>query len=85
MIIVNQDKDEIVNFDRVESIWVCSDEEVGFVIEATADTNITLGCYKTEERAKEVLQEIVEKYQSCNSSLGSQGYVKNKVCEMPEE
>ena len=33
-----------------------------FEIEATGKTNSTLGRYKTEERAKEVLQEIVNKY-----------------------
>lgn len=58
MIIVSQDKEEIVNFDEVESIWICSDEEGRFTIEATANTNATLGCYKTKERAKRVLEKI---------------------------
>ena len=59
MIIVSQGKDELVNFDRIESIWI--DVEEGRVtIEATADTNSTLGTYSTEERAKEVLQEILK-------------------------
>lgn len=62
MIIVSQNRDEIVNFDKVDSIWICSDEEGRITIEATADTNATLGYYKTEERAKEVLQEIKEQY-----------------------
>lgn len=58
MIIVSQDKEEIVNFDKVDSIWICSDEEGRFTIEAAADTNATLGYYKAKERAKEILQEI---------------------------
>lgn len=62
MIIVSQDKEEVVNFDNVESIWIDSDEEGRFSIEATADTNSTLGYYKTKERAKEVLIDIVENY-----------------------
>ena len=58
MIIVSQDKEEIVNFDNVESIWINVDGEGSFTVEATVNTNTTLGYYKTEERAKEVLQEI---------------------------
>ena len=60
MIIVSQGKDELVNFNRTESVWINVDGEGKFLIEATADTNTTLGTYKTEERAKEVLQEIIE-------------------------
>ena len=62
MIIISQDKTEIINFNNVESIWICSDEEGIFTIEATADTNTSLGEYRTEERAKEVLEEIVNTF-----------------------
>ena len=75
MIIVSQDMEEIVNFDKVECIWVCVVEEGRFTIEATADTNSTLGYYKTKERAKEVLKEIVRYY-----AIGNIG----QVYEMPE-
>lgn len=73
MIIVSQRKDELVNFDRIESIWICADEEGRFTIEATADTNSTLGTYSTEERAKEVLEEICKFYEiskryECNTN-----------------
>lgn len=84
MIIVSQGKDELVNFDRIESIWI--DVEEGRVtIEATADTNSTLGTYSTEERAKEVLQEIIKVYLDCNVEkvLAEYAYVKNIVFEMP--
>lgn len=86
MIIVSQGKDELVNFDRIESIWI--DVEEGRVtIEATADTNSTLGTYSTEERAKEVLQEIIHMYIESNEDIPSTGYgyVKNRVYEMPEK
>ena len=48
---------------------------------------IILGIYDTEERAKEVLQEIIETYEDCNESVvpTGYGYVKNKVYEMPKE
>ena len=60
MIIVSQDKEEIVNFENIESIWISVDGEGRFTIEATATTNSTLGHYKTKEKAKGVLQEIIE-------------------------
>ena len=62
MIIISQDKEEIVNFDNIENIWINTDEEGRFTIEATADTNSTLGYYKKKERAKEVLKEIQSNY-----------------------
>ena len=85
MIIISQDKTEIINFNNIESIWICSDEEGIFTIEATADTNTSLGKYKTEERAKEVLQEIIRKYETF--SLDRLGSIKiiPKVYEMPEK
>ena len=85
MIIISQDKAEIINFNNIESIWICSDEEGIFTIEATADTNTSLGKYKTEERAKEVLQEIIRKYETF--SLDRLGSIKiiPKVYEMPKE
>ena len=64
MIIVSQDKTEIVNFNNIESVWISKEEEEIFSIEATADTNASLGEYATKERAKEVLQEITEYYNS---------------------
>lgn len=89
MIIINQDKDEIVRFDKADSIWICADEEDKFTIEATSDTNATLGYYRTKERAKEVLQEIVGLYRRCQQVIGEGGVVNfiypPKVYEMPKE
>ena len=87
MIIVSQRRDELVNFDRIESIWICADEEGRFTIEATADTNSTLGTYSTQERAKEVLQEIVSKYKVTLYNSKTNETVVNvpKVYEIPTE
>lgn len=88
MIIVSQEKDEIVNFDKIESIWISTDGEGRFTIEATADTNSTLGRYETEERAKEVLQEIINAYRDYRTAE-CDGYTnilsKTAVYEMPKE
>lgn len=69
MMIVSQDKDEIINFDNVESIDIVADldgtGEVPYKINyETCTKRGELGKYKTEERAKEVLQAIVGIYQS---------------------
>lgn len=91
MIIVSQDRDILVDFDNVESIWIYSDEKSRFSVEATADTNSTLGYYKTEERAKEILQEIVKKYDVLKKNTvyaqGDSGFTFNEhyYYEMPEK
>ena len=63
MIIVSQDKKRIVNFDNLTQIYITQDEEetATFIRYETVDSLYDdLGEYKTEERAKEVLQEIVK-------------------------
>lgn len=65
MIIVNQDKDMIVNFDNVENIDIVADldgtGEIPFKIYfATSSSREELGKYKTEERAKEVLRDLLK-------------------------
>lgn len=90
MVIVSQDRRVIVNFENIKTIEL--DRETNFTsINIFRETNqvetgvcgLFIGSYKTEERAKEVLQEIIEEYTSSNSGFGSQGYVKNKVFYMP--
>ena len=98
MIIVSQDRKEIFNFNEIFRLSVdsWSNEEFAtepncFCIKAekASDNMIEafLGEYKTEERAQEVLKEIIETYEDCNASAVSTGYgyVKNKVYEMPTE
>lgn len=65
MIIVSQDKTKIVNFDNLTQIYITQDEEetATFIRYETVDSLYDdLGEYKTEERAKEVLQEIIDTY-----------------------
>ena len=58
MVIVNQDKDWIFNFDNTTSIGIDEDNTLK-VISIAGKWNI-LGSYKTRERAKEILQDILE-------------------------
>lgn len=86
MIIVSQDKEEIVNFENIESIWISVDGEGRFTIEATATTNSTLGHYKTKEKAKEVLQEIITRHANWeNMKVGQPSGICLPVYYMPEE
>ena len=61
MVILSQDKTQMINFDNVKNIWMTvmnksnRDEDAKFYI--VADDTL-LGGYGTEERAKEVLLEI---------------------------
>lgn len=103
MIIVSQDKTEIFNFNEIFRLYVdtWSNEEFAtesncFCIRAEKASDnmicVFLGEYSTEERAKEVLQEIVKttietrKNQNFNSLFGGPGIIpENTYYEMPED
>ena len=88
MIIINQDKNNVINYDNVKSLWiednVLDETNTTFYINADEDF---LGEYETEERAKEVLQEIVSKYKTTLYNSKTNETVVNvpKVYEMPTE
>lgn len=69
MIIISQDKEKIVNFSNIQEMNIeeWSTMEEGEVIwfyvinaEKSKDYQTEIGRYSTKERAKEVLQEIIE-------------------------
>ena len=63
MIIVSQDKYNILNFDTTINIGVEEISTLNDIVQISAQTNgntIIIGKYETEERAKEVLQEIIQ-------------------------
>lgn len=94
MIIVSQDKCTIVNFNNIQNIRI---EPYGTHIKGKKIYKIfagnfegyatELGTYDTEERAKEVLQEIVSKYKTTLYNSKTNETVVNvpKVYEMPKE
>lgn len=93
MIIVSQDKNEILNFNNIMNIQVTNCEEDGYLISAgfivgRDDNYRDLGYYKTEERAKEVLQEITEKIcEGSNIQMNIEGInceVSKQIYYMPE-
>lgn len=84
MIIVNQREDTIINFTNVISIYV-KEKDVQVLMNCIEDALI-LGKYATEKRAKEVLQEIIERYTNWNNLVYGQptGECSPKY-EMPKE
>ena len=91
MIIVSQDKEKIVNFDNMTRVYITFDEgddDVCIRTETVDSLYEDLGYYKTEERAKEVLQEIIRSYRK-NRTAECDGPTKvlqeTTVYEMPED
>lgn len=64
MIIVSQNKKKVINFDNIQYINIFQNQLWAGNIpnNQLGDFDTVLGTYKTEERAKEVLEEIVNTY-----------------------
>ena len=88
MIIVSQDK-EIINFDNVTRIFIADFSEDGDGFGIGADTNSAesqcwdLGYYETEQRAKEILEEIIKKYSSYLKLDGGPAILKGQIDIQP--
>lgn len=89
MIIVSQDKCAIVNLDNIKTIELDRETDFKSIIifretneVETGVCGLFIGHYATRERAKEVLQEIVDmhKFNRCEA-VGQ----KNAVYRMPED
>ena len=94
MIIVNQDRDKIINFDNLTQVYITQDEEETAYFIRLETVNCLyddLGEYETEERAKEVLQEIWDFYEvakryECSSNIGMTVFFGKKFTyEMPRK
>ena len=97
MIIVSQDKQKIINLENLIEIYITQDEMYpsqddidGYYLrsEAVGGMYENLGKYDTEERAKEVLQEIIKSYRNYRTAE-CDGYTnvlqETAVFEMPED
>lgn len=93
MIIVSKDKCTIVNFSNIQNIRI---ESYGTHIKGKKTYKIfagnfegyttELGTYDTEERAKEVLQEITTRHGNWeNMKMGQPSGICSPVYEMPED
>lgn len=89
MIIVSQEKNRIINFDNILQIYITIDEDDKGCYIQYEDCNNSyegLGKYNTEERAKEVLQEITTRHGNWeNMKMGQPSGICLPVYEMPED
>ena len=89
MIIVSQDKKQIINFETINFIDIMPMDDGRFEIDANFAHCITeLGYYETEERAKEVMEDIIDKYENIQVlkySRGSFTTRDNFIYRMPRE
>lgn len=88
MIIVSQDKAEIINFDNINILRATKKGKIlsyDNTYSSEYDCSDILGDYKTEERAKEVLQEITKTYFDENCEFENGMYHLQKIYEMPKE
>lgn len=77
MLILSQDKSEVINFNNVVRLEVSNNTQGQALIEVhnfCDDFETVIGLYRTEERAKEVLKEII----TTNSNFS---YFKNTTEE----
>lgn len=79
MLILNQDRNELINLKNVCSIFI----RVYNSCVSLETEEYTLGDYSTEERAREILEEIGQEY--CFLTNEEKGYVANGMYYMPEE
>ena len=98
MIIVSQDKKAIINFKNLTEIYISTDEisanqdneKENYYLRSESVCGLyeDLGTYDTEERAKEVLQEIIKAYRKYRIAE-CDGYTnvlrETAVFEMPKE
>lgn len=82
MIIVSQDRDLIINFDNVTVIGIAQNNSKEIDSITVDKEEQYLGEYKTEERAKEVLAEIINMYKFNRCEAVGQN---NKIYKMPED
>lgn len=87
MLIVSQDKKKIINLNTIQYINIFQNQLWAGNIpnNQLGDFDTVLGTYETEERAKEVLQEIIGKYKQWNKDANNAVTIIPKVYEMPKE
>lgn len=88
MLIISQDKGKIINFDNMTRVYINFDEgddDVCIRTETVDSLFEDLGYYKTEERAREVLQEIIKAYKETNYEYENCWCLRNVIYEMPAD
>ena len=88
MIIISQDKKTIINFKGITRVSIVPPVEKGYKYSIAINGCLDLGYYETEERAKEVLEEIVKQYEYTESIKLERAALRlydNFIYRMPKE
>lgn len=86
MLIVSQDKKRFWNSEKFEEVRILKTRFGEITIRAEGYNDHELGIYETEERAKEVLTEILERiYNWENLKVGQPSGVCDYIYNMPKE
>lgn len=89
MLIISQDKQAIINFENMQSISIenpLEDDDGMFKIIAETDRSIyALGRYAAEERAKEILTQIVYRYSAVEMYKIADEQTKNAIVQTYSE
>jgi hypothetical protein len=90
MIIINQNKTMFLNFENIEAVGINNPLEnnegkFAILVETTSDHQYTIAIYKTEERANEVLNEILEEYSRWKYDKNMSVIITPKAYRMPLE
>ena len=84
MLIVSQDRNSIYNFNNVKSIGVL-ENEIYITDNILKNKGVRIGYYKTEKRAQEVLQEILNRYGEYNLDNNNSVTTLPKIYHIPKE
>jgi len=88
MLVVNQDKTVILNLDSLYCVMLDKDEtnKIIYGVSKSKSDIMKIGKYRTEERAKEVFQEMIQRYANWeNMKVGQPSGICEPVYYMPED
>lgn len=97
MLILTQDKDQIINFDNIVDLYTKEeydyneDKSIAYIYYTTNSFTRKIGKYSSIERCKEILQEILSTYKELEKDrcqmIGTGNYLITLKCiyEMPKE
>lgn len=97
MLVLTQDKDQIINFDNIVDIYANKEYDynknkfIAYIYYTTNSFTRKIGKYSSIERCKEILQEILSTYKESKKDkyqiIGTGNYLitLNCIYEMPEE
>ena len=83
MILVSQNRKKIINFEKIAEVIV-SDKDICVRDNFEVQKGLIIATYESEERAKEVLKEIIKAYKETNYEYENCWCLRNVIYEMPE-